>query len=238
MNSSLRLYIAELIGTFVLVFAGVGTAVLDFDRVNVLGVALAFGLALLAMCYAVGPVSGCHINPAVTLGAWISKRIETRHVAGYMIAQVIGGALGALLVFVIAKGMASGFDPSVTGFASNGYANHSPGNFNLLSCFLAEVFLTALLVVTVLCSSHATAPAGFAGLAIGLVLVAIHLVGIPVTNLSANPARSIATAIFAGGWALTQLWLFIVAPLVGGIFAAVAYAAIKPTDPTPGSGKV
>jgi aquaporin Z len=233
MNSSLRLYIAELIGTFVLVFAGVGTAVLDFDRVNVLGVALAFGLALLAMCYAVGPVSGCHINPAVTLGAWISKRIETRHVAGYMIAQLIGGALGALLVFVIAKGMASGYDASTTGFASNGYASHSPGNFNLLSCFLVEVFLTALLVFTVLCSSHATAPAGFAGLAIGLVLVAIHLVGIPVTNLSANPARSIATAIFAGGWALAQLWLFIVAPLIGSIVAAGAYAAIKPTDPTP-----
>jgi aquaporin Z len=233
MKSSLRLYTAELIGTFVLVFVGIGTAVLEAGNVGILGVGVAFGLALLAMCYAVGPVSGCHINPAVTLGAWISKRIETRHVAGYMIAQLIGGALGALLVFVIAKGMASGYDASTTGFASNGYASHSPGNFNLLSCFLVEVFLTALLVFTVLCSSHATAPAGFAGLAIGLVLVAIHLVGIPVTNLSANPARSIATAIFAGGWALAQLWLFIVAPLIGSIVAAGAYAAIKPTDPTP-----
>jgi aquaporin Z len=232
MNTALSRYFAELIGTFVLVFVGVGTAIFDGAGVGTLGIGVAFGLALLAMCYAVGPVSGCHINPAVTLGAWVSKQIESRYVLGYVIAQLIGGVLGALVVFVIAKGMAGGLDPTAGGFASNGYADHSPGKYNLLSCFLVEMFLTALLVFTVLRSSHATAPAGFAGIAIGLVLVAIHLVGIPVTNLSANPARSIATAVFAGGWALSQLWLFIVAPLAGGILAAIAYSLVRIPDRT------
>jgi aquaporin Z len=227
MTDSMRRYIAEAIGTFVLVFAGVGTAVIGSGRVGALGVGLAFGLSLLAMCYAVGPVSGCHINPAVTLGAWIAGRIDSRHVPGYVIAQIIGGVLGGALVLVIAKGMADGYDPVTAGFAANGYGDHSPGHFNLLSCFLAEAFLTSLLVFVVLGSTAPNAPAGFAGIAIGLTLVFLHFVGIPVTNLSVNPVRSLASALFAGGWAIGQLWLFVVAPLAGGVIAALAYSTIS-----------
>lgn len=226
---SFKRYAAELIGTFVLVFVGVGTVVFDGGTVGVLGIGLAFGLALLAMCYAIGPISGCHINPAVTLGALVSRLIGPKDAIGYVAAQVIGGVLGAAAVLTIAKGSGGGYLPSATGFASNGYGGHSPGHYGLSACFLTEVLLTALLVFTVLGSTHAKAHIGFGGLAIGLVLVVIHYVGVPITNLSANPARSIATAVFTGGWAVEQLWLFIVAPLVGGIVAAIAYAIIRPS---------
>jgi aquaporin Z len=223
-------YGAEFVGTFVLVFGGIGSAVLDGSKIGYLGVGLAFGFALLAMAYTVGPISGCHINPAVTLGLLLSKKMDAKDVPGYIVAQVLGGIAGAAVVLVIAKGQAEGYDPALAGFASNGYGLHSPGGYDMMSAFLTETFLTGLLVLTVLGTTDIKAPVGFAGIPIGLVLVTIHFFGIPVDNLSANPARSIATAVFTGGWALQQLWLFIVAPLVGGAIAAVVYRVIRYPD--------
>jgi aquaporin Z len=221
-------YGAEFVGTFVLVFVGIGTAVLDGANVGFLGVGIAFGLALLAMAYTIGPISGCHINPAVTLGLLMAKKMDAKDVAGYVIAQVLGGIAGAGVVFFIANAHSGGFVPgAVSGFASNGYGEHSPFGYSMVAAFAVEVLLTGLLVFTVLGSTDIAAPAGFAGLPIGLVLIAIHFVGIPIDNLSANPARSIATAVFTGGWALGQLWLFIVAPLIGGALAALLYQSIR-----------
>jgi aquaporin Z len=218
-------YVAELVGTFVLVFASCGSAVLAGDKIGFLGVSLAFGLSLLAMVYAIGPVSGCHINPAVTVGALISKKMDAKYAPGYIVAQILGAILAAALLLLIAKGTPGGYDPAVAGFAANGYGEHSPGHYNLLSAFLIEVVLTFFLVFTVLGATDIKAPVGFAGIAIGFVLTLIHLVGIPVTNTSVNPARSIGPAIFVGGWALSQLWLFIIAPLIGAVIAAVLYMA-------------
>jgi aquaporin Z len=220
-------YIAELIGTFVLVLGGCGSAVLAGDKIGFLGVALAFGLALLAMVYTIGPISGCHINPAVTGGLFLCRKIEGRYVAGYIAAQVVGAILAAGLLLMIAKGAPGGYDPAAAGLAANGYGEHSPGHYSLASAFLAEVVLTAFLVLTVLGATDIKAPVGFAGLAIGLVLVLIHLVGIPVTNTSVNPARSIGPAVFVGGWALSQLWLFLIAPLAGAAMAAGVYRSIS-----------
>ena len=216
-------YVAEAVGTFVLVFASCGSAVLAGDKIGFLGVSLAFGLSLLAMVYAIGPVSGCHINPAVTVGILLSKKMESRYAAGYIAAQVAGAVAAAALLLLIAKGAPVGYDSSVAGFAANGYGAHSPGGYSLLSAFAAEVVLTFFLVFTVLGVTDIKAPVGFAGIAIGLVLTLIHLVGIPVTNTSVNPARSIGPALFVGGWAVSQLWLFIVAPLVGAAVAAAVY---------------
>lgn len=222
-------FAAELFGTFVLVFAGLGTAVLAggaaHGAVGAVGISLAFGLTLVAMIYTIGPVSGCHINPAVTLAMVLTKRIKVGQALGYMIVQVIGAILGAGLVLAIAKG-APGFSPTPENFGINGYGLHSPNSYSLLACFLAEAFFTMLLVVTVLGATDAKAPAGFAGLAIGLVLAVTNLATIPVTNASINPARSIGPAVYVGGWALEQLWLFIVAPLAGGIIAAIVHMAI------------
>ena len=173
-----------------------------------------------------GPISGCHINPAVTLGVWASGKIEKRFVAGYMVAQVLGGILAAAVLLIIAQGMPNGYDPSVAGLAANGYGAHSPGGFSLVAAAVAEIVLTALLVFTVIGATDLRAPVGFAGIPIGLVLTLIHLVGIPVTNTSVNPARSIGPALFVRGWALSQLWLFIIAPLVGAVLAAVVYRMI------------
>ena len=224
-------YTAEFVGTFVLVFASCGTAVLAGDKVGFLGIALAFGLSLLAMVYAIGPISGCHINPAVTVGIVLAKKMEAKYAAGYILAQILGAIAAAGLLLIIAQGAPGGYDPSVAGFAANGYGDHSPGHYNLLSAFLVEIVLTSFLVFTVLGTTDIRAPVGFAGIAIGLVLTLIHLVGIPVTNTSVNPARSIGPAIFVGGWALSQLWLFIVAPLVGaGIAAAVYGATYAPSE--------
>lgn len=224
-------YLAELIGTFVLVFGGVGSAVLAGPNIGYAGIALAFGLSLMAMVYAIGPISGCHINPAVTIGMWTARKIGARDAAGYILAQILGGILAAELLLTIAQGAPAGYNPAVAGFAANGYGAHSPGHYNLLAAFLTEMILTAFLVFTVLGSTDVKAPVGFAGLAIGLVLTVIHLVGIPVTNTSVNPARSIGPALFVGGWALSQLWLFIVAPLVGGVVAAVLYSAVRQPAP-------
>jgi aquaporin Z len=228
-------YMAELLGTFVLVFASCGSAVLAGDKIGFLGVSLAFGLSLLAMAYAIGPVSGCHINPAVTIGIVISKKMDAKYAPGYIIAQIVGAILAAALLLLVAKGVPAGYDPAVAGFAANGYGEHSPGHYNLLSALLVEIVLTFFLVFTVLGATDIKAPVGFAGLPIGLVLTLIHLVGIPVTNTSVNPARSIGPAIFVGGWALSQLWLFIVAPLIGAVIAAVIYMAIthKPSEVIP-----
>jgi aquaporin Z len=218
-------YIAELVGTFVLVFASCGSAVLAGDKIGFLGVSLAFGLSLLAMIYAIGPISGCHINPAVTLGIVISKKMDAKYAPGYIVAQVLGAIVAAGLLLLIVKGGPGGYDPSVAGFAANGYGDHSPGRYDLMSAFIVEVVLTFFLVFTVLGATDIRAPVGFAGIPIGLVLTLIHLVGIPVTNTSVNPARSIGPAIFVGGWALTQLWLFIIAPLIGAAVAAAVYMA-------------
>jgi aquaporin Z len=227
----MKKYIAELIGTFVLVFGGCGTAVLAGDHVGYLGVSLAFGLSLLTMAYAVGPISGCHINPAVTIGLFVSKKITAKDVPGYIIAQIIGGILAAAVLLVILKGRPGGYDPSLAGFAANGYGEHSPGAFGMSAAFVVEVVLTFFLVFTVLGATDVKSPVGFAGIPIGLVLVLIHLVGIPVTNTSVNPARSISQAVFVGGWALSQLWLFIVAPVIGAVIASVVFKVIGTVAP-------
>ena len=227
----MKKYLAEMVGTFVLVFGGCGSAVLAGEQIGFLGVSIAFGLTLLVMAYAIGHISGCHINPAVTVGLLVSKKMDARDVVGYIVAQIIGGILAAALLLTIAKGVAGGYDPTLTGFAANGYGDHSPGHYNLISAFLAEVILTFFLVFTVLGTTDIKAPVGFAGIPIGLVLVLIHLVGIPVTNTSVNPARSIGPAVFVGGWALSQLWLFIIAPLIGAIIAAVVYRVIGTSRP-------
>jgi aquaporin Z len=217
---------AEAFGTFVLVFGGVGTAVIAGEAVGALGVAFAFGLALLAMAYAIGPVSGCHINPAVTLGLLVARRIGLPEAARYWAAQVLGAVVAAAVLLVIAKARAGGYDAGAEGFGANGYGDHSPGGYGVGAAFLAEVVLTAFLVFTVLAATDRIASVAFAGIPIGLVLTLIHLVGIPITNTSVNPARSIGPALFVGGWALEQLWLFIVAPLAGALVGALLHAVL------------
>lgn len=225
-NSVLKKLVAEVIGTFVLVFGGVGTAVLAGAYVEALGVALAFGFTLLVMAYAIGPISGCHINPAVTLGMFMAKKIKGKEALLYMVAQVIGAILAAGILFVVASG-APGFDAVASGFGSNGYGDHSPGGYELGAVMVIEVVLTALLMLTVLFTTDKKAAAGFAGIPIGIVLALIHLISIPVDNTSVNPARSIGPALFQGGWALEQLWIFIAAPMVGAALAAIIYDLLK-----------
>jgi aquaporin Z len=220
-------YIAELIGTFVLVLGGVGCAVLAGSSVGAVGVSLAFGFSLLAMVYAIGPISGCHVNPAVTIGLWLSGKFQKRLVGGYLIAQVVGAILATLVIFIIAKGNELGYSAAESGLGANGYGIHSPALFGLGAAFLAELVLTCLFVLVVLFATDARAPVGFAGLAIGIALTVVHLVGIPVTNTSVNPARSLGPALFVGGWAVGQLWLFILAPLLGGAAAAAIHRSLK-----------
>lgn len=219
-------YAAELLGTFVLVFAGLTTAVIAGGQVHNVGVALAFGLSLLAMAYTLGPISGCHINPAVTMGVLVARRMSVKDAIGYWIAQIIGGTIAAGIVLFIAKGAPGGSIASLAG-AANGFAEHSPGNYGMAACFVAEMLLTMLLVLTVLGTTDDRAPAGFAGIPIGLILSVLILAGIPITNGSFNPARSIGPAIWVGGWAIQQLWLFIVAPMLGGVIAAALYLGIR-----------
>lgn len=226
----MKKYAAELVGTFVLVFAGVGSAVLAGSHIGFAGVALAFGLSLLVMCYTIGPISGCHINPAVTLGVLLAKRIGVKDAVGYWIAQIIGAILAAAVILFIAKGLPGGYDPHLSGLGCDGYGLHSPDHYSMAAGFVAEVVLTAFLVIVVLGATDVKAPVGFAGIAIGLVLTMDHLVGIPITNTSVNPARSIGPAVFVGGWALQQLWLFIVAPLIGAVVAAIVYQIIRTPD--------
>ncbi len=216
---------AEFIGTFWLVLGGCGSAVLSaaFPNLGIglLGVALAFGLTVLTMAYAIGHISGCHLNPAVSFGLWAGRRFPGADLLPYIIAQVAGAIAGAGILYVIASG-APGFDLA-GGFAANGYGAHSPGGYPLLSALVTEVVLTFMFLVIILGATDRRAPQGFAPIAIGLGLTLIHLIGIPVTNLSVNPARSTGPAIFVGGWALSQLWLFWVAPIVGGILAGLIY---------------
>jgi aquaporin Z len=221
-----RRALAEVVGTFVLVFGGVGSAVIAGEEIGNLGVAFAFGLSLLVMAYAVGPVSGCHINPAVTLGLLVRGKIDTGEAARYWIAQVVGAIAAAALLLVIVEARKAGYDPGVDGLGANGYGDHSPGGYPWGAALAIEVVLTAFLVFTVLAATDRIANVAFAGIPIGLVLVLIHLVGIPVDNTSVNPARSIGPAIFVGDWALEQLWLFIVGPLVGALLGAGLHAAL------------
>ncbi len=220
-------YVAEFVGTFVLVFTGCGAAVLAGGQIGAVGISLAFGLALLAMVYTVGHVSGCHINPAVTLGLFLSNKMPRKHAPGYWIAQIAGGIVASGVVLVIARGMPGGYNPAIQALAANGFGAHSPRHFTLGAAALTEFVLTFVLVITVIGATDLDAPRGFAGIPIGLALLLTNLVAIPVTNASINPARSIGPAVFVGGWAIHQLWLFVVAPLLGGVAASAVYRAIE-----------
>jgi aquaporin Z len=217
--------IAEFIGTFWLVLGGCGSAVLAaaFPQVGIglLGVSLAFGLTVLTMAFAVGHISGCHLNPAVSIGLWAGGRFPARDLVPYVLAQVLGGLGGAAVLYFIAGGKA-GFDVSA-GFASNGYGAHSPGGYSLGAAFLCEVVMTFMFLVVIHGSTDKRAPTGLAPVAIGLCLTLIHLISIPVTNTSVNPARSTGVALIAGGWAVQQLWLFWIAPVIGGLLGGAAY---------------
>lgn len=219
---------AEFIGTFWLMFGGCGAAVLAaaYPQLGIgfLGVSLAFGLTVLTMAYAIGHISGCHLNPAISVGLAVGKRFAWSEVIPYIVAQVLGGILASAVLYVIASGK-DGFSLS-GGFAANGYGAHSPGGYSMLAGFVAEVVLTCLFVLVIHGATDKRAPAGFAGIAIGLMLTLTNLVGIPVTNASINPARSTGPAIFVGGWAVEQLWLFWVAPIIGGIIAGLIYSGL------------
>lgn len=225
-NGMYRKLSAEFFGTFWLVFGGCGSAVLAAAYpelgIGFAGVALAFGLTVLTMAYAVGHISGAHFNPAVTLGLWVGGRFPTKDVAGYIVAQVIGGVAAAAVLYLIASGK-SGFDASASGFASNGYGEHSPDHYSILSAIIIEIVLTCGFLIVIHGATDKRAPVGFAPIAIGLALTLIHLISIPVTNTSVNPARSTAVALFQGGWALQQLWLFWIMPIIGGILGGVIY---------------
>lgn len=219
---------AEFIGTFWLVLGGCGSAVLAaaFPGLGIgfAGVALAFGLTVLTMAYAIGHISGCHLNPAVSFGLWAGKRFDGKELLGYIIAQVLGGITAALVLYIIASGK-PGFDLS-GGFAANGYGAHSPGGYTLGAAFLCELVMTFIFLMIIMGSTDKRAPQGFAPIAIGLGLTLIHLISIPVTNTSVNPARSTSQAVFVQGWALAQLWLFWIAPILGGILAGFTYRGL------------
>jgi aquaporin Z len=225
MELTMKKYSAEFFGTFWLVFGGCGSAVLaaGFPEVGIglLGVSLAFGLTVVTMAYAIGHISGCHLNPAVSIGLWAGGRFPATQLLPYIAAQVIGGIAAGGVLYLIASG-APGFDVA-NGFASNGYGEHSPGGYSLQAALIAEVVLTAFFLIIILGATDKRAPAGFAPIAIGLALALIHLISIPVTNTSVNPARSTGVAIYVGDWAVTQLWAFWVAPIVGAVLGAVIY---------------
>mgnify|MGYP003393617743 CR=1 FL=1 len=221
-------YGAEFLGTFWLVLGGCGSAVLAaaFPNVGIglHGVSLAFGLTVLTMAYAIGHISGCHLNPAVSIGLWAGGRFPASKLAPYIVAQVLGGVVAGAVLYVIASG-AAGFDAS-KGFAANGYGAHSPGGYTLVAALVTEVVMTMFFLLVILGATDKRAPAGFAPIAIGLALTLIHLISIPVTNTSVNPARSTGVALFAGDWAIAQLWLFWIAPIVGGLLGAATYRLI------------
>jgi aquaporin Z len=245
MNDRGRIMLAEGIGTLILVVAGPGTAVLATGTflpegsVGVLGVALAFGLGLLCAAYAIGSISGCHINPAVTIGLWATKKTPGGLVPFYLIGQVVGGIVGAAIIFIIANSV-TGFSAEDTGFASNGYGSHSPsafrngglvlGGFGLEVVILVEIVFTALFVFVIASTSRRSMSVGFTGLTVGLMLTLVHLITIPIDNTSVNPARSLATAVFQGSWALEQLWVFIVFPLIGGLIGGLVWRGLVPAE--------
>ncbi|MBY7866824.1 aquaporin Z [Vibrio fluvialis] len=222
-------YIAEMFGTFWLVLGGCGSAVLaaGFPDVGIglLGVALAFGLTVLTMAFAIGHISGCHLNPAVTVGLWVGGRFSAKDVIPYIVFQVIGGVIAAAILYVIASGQAS-FDVAASGFAANGFGDHSPGGYSLTAALVSEVVMTAMFLLVIMGATDNRTPQGFAPIAIGLCLTLIHLISIPVTNTSVNPARSTAVALFVGDWAISQLWLFWLAPIVGGALGALIYRSL------------
>jgi aquaporin Z len=219
---------AEFIGTLWLVLGGCGSAVLAaaFPNVGIglLGVSLAFGLTVLTMAFAIGHISGCHLNPAVSVGLWVGRRFSGKDLVPYVVAQVVGGIVAGAILYVIASGKA-GFDLTA-GFASNGYGDHSPGGYSLVACLVCEIVMTMIFLFVIMGATDRRAPQGFAPIAIGLCLTLIHLISIPVTNTSVNPARSMGVAVFAGGWALAQLWLFWIAPLIGGILGGLIYRVL------------
>lgn len=221
-------YIAEFIGTFWLVLGGCGSAVLAaaFPGVGIglLGVSFAFGLTVLTMAYAIGHISGCHLNPAVSIGLWAGGRFESKQLLPYIVAQVLGGIVAGGVLYLIASGKA-GFDLA-GGFASNGYGEHSPGGYSMLAALVTEIVMTMMFLIIILGATDERAPKGFAPIAIGLGLTLIHLISIPVTNTSVNPARSLGVAVYVGDWALAQVWLFWVAPIIGGVLGAVVYKVI------------
>lgn len=228
----MKKYMAELIGTFWLVLGGCGSAVLAaaFPEVGIglLGVSLAFGLTVLTMAYAIGHISGCHLNPAVSIGLWAGGRFPTSQLLPYIVAQVIGGVVAGLVLYLIASGKA-GFDLSA-GFAANGYGEHSPGGYNLTAAFVTEVVMTMMFLFVIMGATDERAPKGMAPIAIGLCLTLIHLISIPVTNTSVNPARSLGVGVFVGDWAIAQMWLFWLAPIVGGVIGAVIYKFVASDD--------
>ena len=221
--------IAEFIGTLWLVLGGCGSAVLAAAYpelgIGFVGVAIAFGLTVVTMAYAIGHISGCHLNPAVSVGLWMGGRFDGKDLLPYIVAQVLGAIAGAAILYLIASGK-SGFE--LGGFAANGYAEHSPGGYSMIAALVTEVVMTFMFLIIILGATHSKAPAGLAGLAIGLGLTLIHLISIPVTNTSVNPARSTSQALFVGDWALGQLWLFWVAPLAGAILAGFVYKYLSP----------
>jgi aquaporin Z len=229
--------LAEFVGTFWLVFGGCGAAVLaaSFPEVGIglLGVALAFGLTVLTMAFAIGHISGCHLNPAVSVGLAVAGRFPASELPTYVLSQVLGGILGSTTLLAIAGGK-PGFSLDA-GFAANGFGSHSPGGYSAEACFLAEAVLTFMFLVIILGATDRRAPAGFAPIAIGLGLTLIHLIGIPITNLSVNPARSTAPALFVGGWAIAQLWMFWIAPLLGAVLAGFVYPALADVRGTSGN---
>lgn len=218
-------YAAEFIGTFVLVLMGCGSAVIAGDHIGFLGISLAFGLSVLAMVYAIGSISGCHINPAITVSMLVAGKMKGKEAVGYIIAQCLGAVVAAAALLLIAKGRPD-YVLAINGLGQNGYGAHSPGGYSLLACFVAEVILTGIFLLVIFGSTSQEAPKGFAGLSIGLSLALIHLVGIPITGTSVNPARSFGPAVLAGGAALSELWLFWVAPLIGGILAAIVWKSV------------
>jgi len=223
--------VAEFIGTLWLVLGGCGSAVLaaGFPELGIgfVGVAMAFGLTVLTMAYAIGHISGCHLNPAVSIGLWMGGRFDKKDLIPYIIAQVLGGIAGAGILYMIASGK-PGFE--LGGFAANGYGENSPGGYGMMAALITEIVMTFMFLIVILGATHSKAPKGFGGLAIGLALTLIHLISIPVTNTSVNPARSTSQALFVGDWATGQLWLFWVAPIVGAILAGIVYKYLSPEE--------
>ncbi len=219
----MKKYLAELVGTFILVLFGCGTAVVAGDKVGVVGIAFAFGFALIGAAYGIGPISGCHINPAVSLGVWTAGRMKTGDMIGYWVGQFAGAILGALVLSILIRGVGGGYDVAVSGLGQNGWGPGYQGEYNVTSAFLFELVATFIFVVVILGSTQKAAPAGFAGLAIGITLVVIHIFGIRITGVSVNPARSFGPALFVGGKALAQLWLFLLVPSIAGIAAGLLF---------------
>jgi aquaporin Z len=215
--------LAELLGTFILVFFGVGTAVVAGDKVGILGIAFAFGLGLIAAAYGIGPISGCHINPAVSLGVWAAGRMSAKDMIGYWLGQFSGAIVAAWVISIIVRGVAGGYDIAASGLGQDGWGVGYQGGYNMTSAILFEFIATLIFVVVILGSTQKSAPAGFAGLAIGITLVAIHITGIHITGVSVNPARSLGPALIVGGQALQQVWLFLLVPSLGGLVAGLLF---------------